>query len=84
MFKHKKLVNAGNWAERSLRLVLHGFLEIGTNCEGEEKKSHKMAFSYNMSPENTLSSRLISNSWMEKFNKQGRDETTLSGAKLIS
>ena len=45
MFQHKKLLNAGNWAEGSLRLVLHGFLEIGTKSEGEEKKSHKMAFS---------------------------------------
>ena len=62
MFQHKKLLNAGNWAEGSLRLVLHGFLEIGTKSEGEEKKSHKMAFSYNMSPDTTLSSSLISNS----------------------
>lgn len=64
-FKHKKLVNTGNWAEGSLRIVLCGFLETSTNSVGEEKRSPKIAFSYNVSADTTLSSRLISNSWIE-------------------
>lgn len=64
-FKHRKFVNAGNWAEGSLRLGLCGFLETRTNSAGEEKRSPEMAFSYNMSADTTLSSRPRSSSWME-------------------